>query len=134
MDRPGVLVDMSTDLPQVRALRGAITVDRDAPEAIVAATTELLTSMLESNEVGHDDLISIVFTVTPDLTSEFPAAAARGLGLSDIPLLCATEIPVAGAVPMCIRVLLHLYTRRDYASLRHVYLGEARRLRTDLAD
>lgn len=125
---------MSTDRQRVRALRGAITVDRDDPGEIVAATTELLKEMLVRNDAAPDDLISVVFTATPDLTSEFPAAAARSLGISDVPLLCAQEIPVPHAVPRCIRVLMHLYSERDYASLRHVYLRDARGLRTDLPE
>jgi chorismate mutase len=120
--------------PRLRALRGATTVPADDPAAIVAATAELLTAMLERNAVAHDDLVSLVFTTTPDLTAEFPAAAARQIGIADIPLLCSQEIDVPGAVPMCIRVLIHLYTTRDYASLRHVYLGGARQLRTDLPE
>ena len=125
---------MSTDGQRVRALRGAITVDADEPARVVAATVELLTAMLERNDAVADDLISVVFTTTPDLVSEFPAAAARTIGISEVPLLCAQEIPVPGAVPRCIRVLMHLYTERDYASLRHVYLRGARGLRTDLPE
>lgn len=125
---------MSTDRQRVRALRGAITVDADDPAAIVAATTELLKEMLARNDAAPADLISMVFTTTSDLTSEFPAAGARSLGISDVPLLCAQEIPVPGAVPRCIRVLMHLYTERDYAGLRHVYLRDARGLRTDLPE
>jgi chorismate mutase len=118
----------------LRALRGATTAAADDSPAIVAATAELLTTMLARNAVAHDDLVSLVFTTTPDLRAEFPAAAARQIGIADIPLLCAQEIDVPGAVPMCIRVLIHLYTTRDYASLRHVYLGGARQLRTDLPE
>jgi chorismate mutase len=125
---------MSTDRQRVRALRGAITVDADEPAEIVAATVELLKEMLERNDAAAGDLISLVFTTTPDLVSEFPAAAARAIGISEVPLLCAQEIPVPGAVPRCIRVLIHLYTERDYASLRHVYLRGARGLRTDLPE
>jgi chorismate mutase len=127
-------VDKSTSSssPRVRALRGATTVERNDAPSIVAATAELLTEMIERNGVAPDDLVSIVFTSTPDLDAEFPAAAARRLGLADVPLLGATEVAVSGALPRCVRVLMHLYTERDYASLRHVYLGDARRLRTDL--
>ena len=125
---------MSTDRQRVRALRGAITVDVDEPAEIVTATVELLRAMLDKNGAEAEDLISVVFTTTTDLVSEFPAAAARTIGISDVPLLCAQEIPVPGAVPRCIRVLMHLYTERDYASLRHVYLRDARGLRTDLPE
>lgn len=118
----------------MRALRGATTVAADDAGAIVAATRSLLELMLERNEAAPDDLISVVFTATDDLTAEFPAAAARSLGLGHIPLLCAREMAVPGDVARCIRVLMHLYSDRDYASLRHVYLGEARQLRTDLPE
>ncbi len=119
---------------RVRGLRGATTVARNDAEAIVAATEGLLEVMLERNEVAPDDLVSLLFTSTSDLTAEFPAAAARRLGIDHIPLLCAREIEVPGSVPRCIRVLMHLYTARDYGTLRHVYLGEARRLRSDLPE
>ena len=118
----------------LRALRGAVTVPENSAEAIVAGTKELLSEMLERNEVEVDDLVSVIFTATPDLNAEFPAAAARALGIDHVPLLCAREIEVAGDVPRCIRVLMHLYTARDYASLRHTYLGDAKRLRTDLPE
>lgn len=120
--------------PRVRALRGATTADADDEAEIVAATAELLKEMLERNEVDAEDLISVVFTATPDLTAEFPAAAARQIGIAHVPLLCASEIAVPGSVKRCIRVLMHLYTSRDYVSLRHVYLGEARQLRNDLPE
>ncbi|MDQ4130766.1 MAG: chorismate mutase [Actinomycetota bacterium] len=125
---------MSSDRQRVRGLRGAITVEADTPGAIVGATVELLEAMLERNGARTDDLISVVFTSTADLVSEFPAAAARQIGISEVPLLCAQEIPVPDSVPRCIRVLMHLYTERDYASLRHVYLRDARALRTDLPE
>jgi chorismate mutase len=128
---------MSTNPPaggsRVRALRGATTTTANERSAIVEATSELLEELLAANEVAADDLVSVIFTSTPDLDAEFPAAAARALGLAHVPLLCATEIGVPGAPPRCIRVLVHLYTDRDYASLRHVYRGDARGLRTDLA-
>ena len=120
------------DRSRLRALRGATTATANDADAIGAATAELLTELLDANGVEVDDLVSIIFTSTPDLDAEFPAAAARRLGLGHVPLLCATEIGVPGAPARCIRVLVHLYTARDYASLRHVYRGEARSLRTDL--
>lgn len=116
----------------LRALRGATSVAADEAGLVEKATAELLQEMLERNSVATEDLVSLIFTATPDLTSAFPAAAARSLGLGGVPLLCAQEIAVPGALPRCVRVLMHLYTERDYASLRHVYLGEARRLREDL--
>lgn len=116
----------------VRAIRGAITVASDEPDAIVDATEELLAAMLARNEIAPDDVISALFTTTPDLTSEFPAAAARRLGLAEVPLLCAAEIAVPGALPRCVRVLLHVTSARARADIDHVYLGEARSLRADL--
>ena len=104
----------------------------DEPAAIVDATEELLRTMLERNEVDPDNVVSIVFTATPDLVSEFPAPAARRLGLSDVPLLCAAEIAVEGALPRCVRILIHIETTRERSSLRHVYLREAKALRSDL--
>ena len=117
---------------QLRAVRGATTVGTNDAGAIVDATVELLEQMLERNGAASEDLVSLVFTATTDLTAEFPAVAARKLGLAEVPLLCAQEIDVPGALPRCIRVLMHLYSERDYGSLRHVYLGEAQSLRTDL--
>jgi monofunctional chorismate mutase len=121
-----------TPQSRVRGLRGAITVPADEPDAIMAATTTLLRELFDRNQVSHDDLVSIIFTSTADLTAEFPAAAARAIGISDVPLMCSQEIPVRGSLERCIRVLVHLYTERDYAELRHVYLGGAAELRADL--
>ena len=117
---------------RVRALRGAITLDGDTREQVIDRTAHLLQTMLERNEVAKSSLISIVFTATDDIRSEFPAAAARSIGISDIPLLCARELDVEGAVGRCVRVLMHLYTEKDPSSLRHVYLEGAVPLRTDL--
>jgi chorismate mutase len=119
---------------RVRAIRGAITVAEDVSSAVVDATLELLEQMIERNELAADDLVSIVLTATPDITSEFPAAAARKLGVSEVPLLCAQEMAVEGAMPRCIRILMHSYTSRHAGEVRHVYLGEARSLRPDLAE
>lgn len=116
----------------VRALRGATTVDADTPEEIASATVELLEAMFERNGVDHDDLISLWFTATEDLVSTFPATAARTIGLGDVPLLCAREIPVPGSMARCIRVLAHLTTDRARSELRHVYLRQAVSLRDDL--
>lgn len=116
----------------VRGLRGATTVPVDTVEELIQATAELLGVMMERNRLTKNDLITVIFTATPDLTSEFPAAAARSIGISDVPLLCATEIAVKGAIPRVVRVLMHVYTELDHASLHHVYLRDARPLRTDL--
>ncbi|HMC09187.1 MAG TPA: chorismate mutase [Actinomycetota bacterium] len=117
---------------RLRAVRGATTVEKDTRDEIVSATVRLLEEMLQRNAVAREDLVSIIFTATPDLRAEFPAAAAREIGISDVPLLCARELDVEGAIGRCVRVLMHVYTERDQQSLRHVYLGEARQLRTDL--
>ncbi len=119
-------------MSRLRGLRGATTVAEDTSEEVLQATAELLETMMKRNEVARDDLVTIIFTATPDLTSEFPAAAARSIGISDIPLLCATEINVKGAIPRVIRVLMHIYTVKDHSALRHVYLRDAQPLRTDL--
>jgi chorismate mutase len=116
----------------VRALRGAIQVDVDAREEILEATTELLSAVLERNALAAEDLISVVFTATPDLRAEFPAYAARQMGITDVPLLCASEIDVPGAMPRVLRLLAHVETDRPRADLRHVYLRGAAQLRTDL--
>jgi chorismate mutase len=118
----------------VRALRGATTVDADTPEQVTERTCALLAAMLERNGVEREDLISILFTTTPDVTSMFPATAARAMGLGDVPLLCASEIDVEGATPRCIRVLVHLTTDRDRQALHHVYLEGAQGLRDDLPE
>jgi chorismate mutase len=118
----------------VRALRGATTVDSDTPEQVKERIAALLEQMLERNEVAHEDLISIVFTATSDIVSMFPATAARQLGLGDVPLLCARELDIVGATPKCMRVLMHLTTRRSRSELHHVYLEGARELRDDLPE
>lgn len=118
----------------VRALRGATTVDADTPEQIHERVTTLLKEMWARNEVEHDDLISILFTVTDDITSAFPATAARSIGLGDVPLICAREIPVPGSMPLCVRVLVHFETDKARSELHHVYLENAKSLRDDLPE
>ncbi len=118
--------------PAFRALRGATTVDADTPEQINERVGALVNEMLARNDVDKDDLISVVFTATDDVTSIFPAAAARAVGLGDVPLLCARELSIVGGTPRCIRVLMHLTTERSRAELRHVYLAGAEGLRDDL--
>jgi chorismate mutase len=116
----------------VRAVRGAVTVNENTPAAIREATGELLEEMADANQLAPDNMISIIFTVTPDLNAAFPAEAARLLDWNQVSLLCTTEIPVPGALKMCIRVLLHAYTPLDRSQIQHVYLGGAVRLRPDL--
>ncbi len=118
----------------VRGLRGASTCLANSEQEITEVTQELLLAMLERNGLSHDDVISVLFTATPDLTAIFPALAARGIGFGDVALLCATEIDVPGAMPLTVRVLLHAYSDRPRDELRHVYLRNAQSLRDDLPD
>ena len=117
---------------RIRALRGATTLDEDTTEQVVGRTAELLREMLSRNDISGGDLVSVVFTATDDIHSEFPAAAARGIGLGEVPLLCARELQIDGAVDKCIRILMHFYTKAEPSNLRHVYLERATPLRTDL--
>ena len=116
----------------VRAVRGAIQVDEDDRQQVLDATTELLQAILERNGLTQEDLISVLFTATPDLTSEFPAYAARQMGFVDVPLLCASEIAVAGAMPRVLRVLAHVETDRPRSEVAHAFLRGAAALRRDL--
>jgi chorismate mutase len=116
----------------VRAVRGAIQVDDDSRDQILEGSAELVRAVLARNELTAEDVISIVFTATPDLTAEFPAYAARLLGLTDVPLLCASEIAVPGALPRTVRLLAHVETDKPRSELRHAYLRGAAALRTDL--
>jgi chorismate mutase len=118
----------------VRGLRGASSCLANTTDEITDATQELLLEMLERNGVAHDDVVSVLFTTTPDLTAMFPATAARGVGFGDVPLLCASEINVPGAKPLTVRVLMHAYTERARDELRHVYLRGAQTLRDDLPE
>ncbi|GAA3726983.1 chorismate mutase [Spinactinospora alkalitolerans] len=117
----------------VRAVRGAVQVDSDERELVLAATAELVSEVMRRNELTTDDVISVLFTATPDLTSEFPALAARKLGFTDVPLMCATEIAVPRALPRVVRLMAHVETDRPRSELHHVYLGGAQALRLDIA-
>ncbi len=119
---------------RVRAIRGATTVDADLREHVEDRTQELVRTLLERNDLVQDDLISIVFTATDDVRSAFPAEAARTAGITRVPLLCARELDVEGGMARCIRILVHAYTERSVAELRHPYLHGARQLRTDLPE
>ena len=119
---------------RVRALRGAVTADSNTKEEIITVTTELLEEMLDRNDVATDDVVFIIFTATDDITAEFPAAAVRKLGLSHIPVLCARELDVEGSLPRTVRTMALVYTEKAREQLRHVYLKEARQLRTDLPE
>ncbi len=117
---------------RLRAIRGATTVDADTSEQIGERTAELLTEILRRNQLPADDIVSVILSVTPDLRADFPAVAARSVGLSHTPLLCCLEIPVEGAVERCVRALLHCYP--PAGEVHHVYLHGARQLRLDLAE
>jgi len=117
----------------VRAIRGAVQLDSDERTHMLASVAELVSTILERNALAVDDLISIVFTATPDLHSEFPAVGARDIGITDVPLLCAQEIDVAGAMPRVIRILAHAETERSKSDVQHVYLRGAVALRKDIA-
>ena len=117
---------------RVRAARGAIAVPADTADDVLDATKRLLTELLDRNRVADEDLVSILFTMTDDLRSVFPAEAARGMGLGRVPLLCAQEIPVPGSMPRVVRVLLHFHSEAALADVTHVYLDGAESLRDDL--
>jgi chorismate mutase len=115
-----------------RGIRGATTVESNSASEILAATRELLDSILQANDVAPEDIASVVFTATRDLTAAFPAQAARDLGWQQVPLLDAQEIPVPGSLARCVRVLVHWNTDRSQEQIRHVYLRGATLLRPDL--
>jgi chorismate mutase len=118
----------------LRALRGAITCDENTKSEIDDKTQRLMRELLARNDLEHDALVSILFTATEDLTAEFPATAARAIGLGDVPLICARELAVDHGMKRVIRVLVHCYTSRDPSDLHHVYLDGARALRDDLPE
>jgi len=118
-------------MARLHALRGATTVDRNDAEAIVGATEWLMREIMKRNDLGPEEVVSCIFTLTDDLDAEFPAVAARRLGYDRVPLLCAREVAVPGSLPRVIRVLMHYYADDDHTT-KHVYLGDARNLRSDL--
>ncbi len=118
----------------VRGIRGAVTVGANSKEAITSATRELLAAIVRENQLLPDDIAGIMFTATPDLTAEFPAYAVRGLHWPTVPLICAQEIDVPGAMRSVVRVLLLVNTTRTPQEIKHQYLREARQLRPDLTE
>jgi chorismate mutase len=117
----------------VRGIRGATTASANTRDAILHATRELLSEMLRLNGiVAFDEIVSVLFTTTPDLTATFPAEAARELGMNLVPLLCASEIDVPGTLGRCVRVLLHVNSAKSQAEIVHVYLRDAKSLRPDV--
>ena len=117
----------------VRAIRGAIQLDSDERSHLLKSTAELVTKVMHEKQLETADLISIWFTATPDIVSEFPALAARELGLGDVPLMCSVEMNVTGAMPRVIRLMMHAETKKARSEISHVYLRGAMGLRTDLA-
>ena len=116
---------------RLRAARGAIRVPSDDVDALLGSTERLLSTVLQRNEIDAEDLVSIMFTVTEDLRSAFPAEAARSMGLGRVPLMCAQEIPVAGSMPSVVRILAHFHSERTLDEVEHVYLDGAESLRDD---
>ena len=117
----------------VRGLRGATTVEQNVASEILEATRDLLQELLSANGITtYEEIVSAVFTTTPDVNAVFPAEAARSLGMSQVPLLCASEIAVPNSMPRCIRILLHVNTDQPQSAMKHVYLREAKRLRPDM--
>ena len=117
----------------VRAIRGAITVKENESSEIYTATEELLSEIIRQNNIDKDSFISIIFTVTPDLNACFPARQAREMGLDNVPLMCMSEIAVAGALEKCIRILVHINSDKTLDEIKHIYLGGAAALRPDIA-
>jgi chorismate mutase len=117
---------------QVRAIRGATSVEVDEPAHLTERVVALLQTILERNGVDKDDLISILFTATDDIHSMFPATAARTIGLGDVPLICARELDIVGGKPRCIRVMVHCTTELARNELHHIYLEGTKSLRDDL--
>ena len=116
-----------------RGVRGATTVDADDREQILGATRQLLALMIRRNGIESTDVASVMFTVTKDLSAEFPALAARQLGWLEVPLLCAYELTVPGSLPLCIRAMLHWNTEKSQSEIQHIYLHQAEKLRPDLS-
>ena len=117
----------------IRAVRGATQLSADNPVEMADAVVELLAAMLERNDLTTDDLVSVIFTSTPDLRSTFPAAAARTLDIGEVPLICAQELDIEGALPRVVRVMAHVELDRPRKDVAHVYLRGAEVLRQDLA-
>jgi chorismate mutase len=117
----------------VHAIRGAIQVDANIAELVLDATAELVTEVMTRNDLTADDIVSVIFTATTDLDAAFPAAAARKVGLQDVPLMCASEISVPEALPRVIRLMAHVEVPGPRSAIRHVYLRGAAALRIDIA-
>jgi chorismate mutase len=117
------------------ALRGATTLDADTREQVLTRTAELLDVLMTRNDLQPEDMVSLMFTATGDIHSEFPAAAVRAAGIANVPMLCARELDIDGnGIPLCVRVMAHVYTEKPRTQLRHAYLRGARQLRSDLPE
>lgn len=124
---------MKTDL-QLVGIRGATTADTNTPEAIYEASVELVSKLVEINKIDKNQIVHVIFTVSPDITADFPAKAARlGLGWDTVPMICAQEIDVPLKIKHCIRMLITMYTHLDKSKIRHIYLKDAAKLRPDLS-
>ncbi len=128
-EAPGV----TNEAIRLRGIRGATTVDANTKEAILQATSELLSALIEANDIQRDDVASVFFSTTPDLNAEFPAVAARQMGWTNVALMCGHEMYVPGSLPMCLRITMHVNTSKAQDDVRFVYLRGARVLRQDLA-
>lgn len=124
---------MTNEATRLRGIRGATTVDANTREAVLQATTELLSALIDANDIRRDDIASVIFTTTADVNAEFPALAARHMGWSNVALMCGHEMAVPGSLPMCLRILMHVNTAKTPDELRFVYLRGARVLRPDVA-
>lgn len=120
-------------MTSVRAIRGATQASANTPEAIDVATKELLLEILKENQLSAEAVISVIFTVSPDLNAAFPASSAREVGFSDVPLICGVEIDVPGALERTIRIMAHVQSDRTKGEIAHIYLGAAKSLRKDIA-
>lgn len=114
------------------AIRGATSCEQDSKEHITDATQKLVTAMMKMNGLNQNQIVSILFTATADLTTEFPATAARGLGLDDVPLMCAQELSITGSMPRCIRIMMHVDVPKQRSDIQHIFMGQAIALRKDL--
>ncbi len=121
------------NIPLSKAVRGAITVDENTADCICSATIELLNNIIKQNEISENEIVSVIFTLTPDLNAEFPAKPAREvLGWDDVPMVCASEIPVPGSMKKCLRVMITFNTTKSKQEIKHSYLKGAQELRPDL--
>jgi chorismate mutase len=116
----------------IRGIRGAISISRNTRDEIISSTKTLLAKMIRINKIKVEDIASVIFSATRDLDAEFPAIAARKLGWKNVPLLCTYEVDVPGSLPRCIRVLMHVNSKKSQSAVKHVYLNDAKKLRPDL--